>query len=242
MRSFNLIEYKQFLEKQLRCRAIYKDTDITDILLESLYQFTKAPSSYLKHLPQIVVSRKHRQMFDVSNKPRSVQINTWFLYQFAYKYCRVCEQVQHIEKHTKDSSKWDSLQPVCAVCSVKQNAEYRVNNPEYVKSYQQNNYDKIKQYKRAYRQSKLAVFAAYSAKRRAFKLKATPLWLTDKQKDEIAIFYTEAAKLTKSTGITYHVDHIVPLQGKHVCGLHVPWNLQVITATENVRKNNKHPT
>ena len=241
LNQFDLIKYRQFIVKQLLCRATYKKLDITDILLESLYQFSLAPSTYLKQLPQIVVSRKHRQMFNLVAKPSSAQTNDWLLYNFGYKYCNICKQALAIENYKKDVSKWDKLQPICVVCSSRQYAEYRVNNPEYSKTYQQNNYDKIKQYKREYRHANLAVFAAYSAKRRASKLKATPSWLTDKQKDEIAIFYTEAAKLTKSTGVIYHVDHIVPLQGKNVCGLHVPWNLQVITATENVRKNNKYP-
>lgn len=189
MKQFNLINYQQFIIKQLLCRAIYKKVDITDILLESLYQFNSAPSTYLAHVPQIVVSRKHRQMFNLEAKPTSVQTNDWFLYKFGYKHCNVCNEVQPTDIYKKDISKWDKLQPVCVKCSSIQHAEYRITNPEYSKNYQLNNYDKIKQYKKEYRQANLALFAYHSSKRRARKLKATPLWLTDFQKYEITLFY-----------------------------------------------------
>ena len=70
------------------------------------------------------------------------------------------------------------------------------------------------------------------AKRRAASKSATPKWLTDSDKDAIQKIYEYARSLG------YHVDHIVPLKNKQVCGLHVPWNLQVIPALDNIRKNN----
>lgn len=81
-----------------------------------------------------------------------------------------------------------------------------------------------------------AVIAAYAAKRRARKLHATPAWA-----DLVAIrsLYAQAAALTRRTGTKHHVDHIIPLQGKTVCGLHVEGNLQILTAAENLRKKNR---
>jgi hypothetical protein len=68
---------------------------------------------------------------------------------------------------------------------------------------------------------------------------ATPPWLTYAQKHEIRQLYQIAITMTKTTGERYVVDHIVPLISDKVCGLHVPWNLRVITQEENLKKSNK---
>lgn len=68
---------------------------------------------------------------------------------------------------------------------------------------------------------------------------ATPAWLTATQKKDIKQMYIDAMTTTKVTGVKYVVDHIVPLRGESVCGLHVPWNLQIMTRQENLKKSNK---
>ena len=82
-------------------------------------------------------------------------------------------------------------------------------------------------------------YAAKRAKERAAKTKATPKWLTKQQLDDIAEFYMIAKMFQLYTGETYHVDHIEPINGEDVCGLHVPWNLRVIHWKENLEKSNK---
>ena len=71
------------------------------------------------------------------------------------------------------------------------------------------------------------------------KLNATPKWLTDEQLTQIRDLYIMAKEMTKATGIEYVVDHIMPLQGETLSGLHVPWNLQIITDHQNTQKHNK---
>lgn len=68
---------------------------------------------------------------------------------------------------------------------------------------------------------------------------ATPPWVTQEQKRVMRNLYLQAQRLTKITGERYVVDHIVPLLSECVCGLHVPWNLRVITQEENLKKSNK---
>lgn len=58
-------------------------------------------------------------------------------------------------------------------------------------------------------------------------------------RDAIKAIYRKCAEITKATGIDHEVDHIVPLRGKNVCGLHIHQNLQILTREENARKSNK---
>lgn len=79
--------------------------------------------------------------------------------------------------------------------------------------------------------------AKSAGERRAARMMlATPEWADF---DKIQAIYEERDRLTQATGIPHHVDHIEPLAGRLVCGLHVHWNLRAIPATDNIKKGNK---
>jgi 5-methylcytosine-specific restriction endonuclease McrA len=99
--------------------------------------------------------------------------------------------------------------------------------------------------KRAYRKvwkehNELQVLADNKVRRRKHQ-QATPPWLDKKQKMQVRQLYQIAITMTQTTGEHYVVDHIYPLRSDIVCGLHVPWNLRVITQAENLRKSNTLP-
>ena len=71
------------------------------------------------------------------------------------------------------------------------------------------------------------------------KSKSCPKWLSKDQKDHIKAYYQLAALLETSGYQKFDVDHVIPLNGKDVCGLHVPWNLQILDRAENIKKSNK---
>lgn len=97
----------------------------------------------------------------------------------------------------------------------------------------------LREYRNAWKENnKVQVRADTKARRRKHR-NATPKWLSRKQKSEIRQLYQIAITMTQTTGEQYVVDHIVPLRGEEVCGLHVPWNLRVITQDENLKKSNK---
>lgn len=100
--------------------------------------------------------------------------------------------------------------------------------------------ESIRRYRERISKSQPEIFRIYSAKRRACILRATPDWLTREDHDRIAQFYRDAVLLEEETGEKHEVDHVVPLRGKIVCGLHVPWNLQVLPKMMHNRKDKRY--
>lgn len=155
-----------------------------------------------------------------------------------YQTCRKCRQLQNYawaknnkEKHNSSVLKWRKANPEKewaarnpekARESVKKAGKaWRERNPNYLHEHYLKNQTK---------------YVAARARRRASQKLATPSWLTTIHKAQIQEMYDIACAREMQTGIKHHVDHIVPISGKNVSGLHAPWNLQVITATENLIK------
>ena len=124
--------------------------------------------------------------------------------------------------------------------------EYRTNTNEKTKEINRIRYQDPKYKAKKSQQGKewfknnSGIAKAKRARRRASMSNSTPNWLTDIQKAQIAEFYEIATALETQTGIKHHVDHIVPLKANGISGLHVPWNLQILTANENLSKGNRY--
>ena len=112
-------------------------------------------------------------------------------------------------------------------------------NREYAKSYRESKKDKVYETKKRYVESKRPEVNSYVAMRKTEKLNRTPKWLSDFDKLKIKCIYSIASMLTRRNNEQWHVDHIIPLKGKLVSGLHVPSNLQVIRGKDNMAKLNK---
>jgi hypothetical protein len=151
-----------------------------------------------------------KECSSLSRKEKAKTNKKYLEYQKEYRFKNKDKIKEQCKRHnTKNKEK----------ISLKQK-EYRKNNP--------------KKYKQQYIKP---IGAAKRAKRRAQETQAT-LRLTQFDIDYIKHLYIQSKELEKLDGIKRHIDHIVPLRGKTVCGLHVPWNLQILTAEENLKKSN----
>jgi len=174
------------------------------------------------------------------------------------KKCTKCGEVKELEGFSKNCRNKDGLLNTCKICDAACKKVYYVANREkelaYAKTYYKANREKLSAKAKAWfqanpernaangkawRKANRDKDAAVSAKRRAAKLERTVPWA-----DLVSIqaIYSEAKRLTETTGVKHHVDHVIPLQGELVSGLHVESNLQVLTAQENCSKSNKFNT
>ena len=128
-------------------------------------------------------------------------------------------------------------------CKLQYDREYRQKNKDYIKKqkseYYYSNHEVRKAKIREWARNNKAHKYSLEVARRTKKIKATPNWLSEEHKEEIRLLYKVREFLSEYDGVEYHVDHIIPLRGNGVSGLHVPWNLQIITAKENIKKSNK---
>jgi N-glycosylase/DNA lyase len=158
------------------------------------------------------------------------------------KTCENCDERVLVQDFSKGSS-------VCKFCVRQRKAHkkrvkaaYRLSNRKLLakksSEWNRTNKDKYSNYQKQWAKENKGKVGALQAARRAKKLSATPSWLTKDQKQYIEDLYTFCKNLSGVVGKKYHVDHVVPLQNKSVCGLHVPWNLQVITEKNNLEKGN----
>lgn len=145
-----------------------------------------------------------------------------------HSWCKICKSAAGKEHYEKNK-----------VYIISRNSKYktkrmkheRKNRTEFWLKFQE---DESKRHKE-YRERNPGIGEALSAKRRAAEIQRTPSWANH---DSIDAIYIESKRLTKETGIPHHVDHIIPLQGKLVSGLHVETNLKPVPATENLSKSN----
>lgn len=125
--------------------------------------------------------------------------------------CVVCMRIDMRERSKRNAQKYRDNAKAWAGANPER-------KKEYLKKWNQDNYGKR---------------LAYNAERRASRIQAAPPWLTEDDYLTIDIIYDDAQKV----GMV--VDHIMPLNNPLVCGLHVPWNLQLLTSSANSAKSNK---
>lgn len=160
-----------------------------------------------------------------------------------YRVCTTCGQSLPLDAFHRQSGNKIGRVSTCKPCQALKAAAWYIKNKEAkaVKAaayYQANKAEAVLRSKR-YRASRPGWWARVASRRRVVVQQATPRWLTKEQHNEIERKYAHAKECQMLTGDDYHVDHVVPLQGKNVCGLHVPWNLEVLPSDLNDSKGNK---
>lgn len=147
--------------------------------------------------------------------------------------CKDCQSQLTAQKNNVPEENYEKQVRLCTGClKEKFGSEFRKS-----KNGRGGLHSQCKECYRYMRRENKGTVNANTARRRSFKKQAIPKWY---DKCKVDAIYEECTQVTKATGVEHHVDHIVPLQSKWVCGLHCEDNLRIITASENSHKLNSH--
>lgn len=158
------------------------------------------------------------------------------------KICKTCKLSRTFNLF-KVSKKTGKLLNPCLECRQERKRKDHRNNLERdnatKNAWAKRNPEKVRVSRENWKDANVGKVKADKSRRKERVAIATPKWLSPLQIEAINFYYMMADLRTKTSGVEYHVDHIVPLRGKNVCGLNVPWNLETIPAKENLENGNK---
>ena len=165
-----------------------------------------------------------------------------------HPWCRECRSAQgrkyysdHVEEHHARTVKWRAENPDRQrEINKKSHKNNKIKRNSYSRKYRTENEERMRELGRNWAKNNPDKCRDICAKRRAAKHSATPIWAsTEFEEFVMSEMYDLAVSRKKATGFDWHVDHIVPLKSKKVCGLHCVANLRVIPSLENHRKGNR---
>jgi len=161
--------------------------------------------------------------------------------------CKVCRSATSLKKYYENHEAGKARLKVAHAKRIANSpnfyaeryAKYKEQDLARAKLAYQANAEDRKAKQRLWSKTNRGIANALSKRYKLKKAKATPLWLTPEQIYNMQCTYKVAAQLSETSSQKWHVDHIVPIRGKDVCGLHVPWNLQLLPAKTNMQKGNR---
>lgn len=183
-----------------------------------------------------------------------------------YKTCNICHSSKTLDEFYNSKATKDGKTYKCKDCTKSYSSKYKKDNAEatkrYSKAYQKKHYqenreDRLlwqkeyrernlefrreydREHSKAYYEENKSRFIEKGARRRASSIQATPPWVDEIHKERLRSIYKTCRNVSRSSGKPHHVDHIVPLKGENICGLHVWWNLRIVPAEINLSKGNR---
>ena len=199
-----------YLTGKIRCNKCFEEFPATS---EHFYKNAKTQTGFFVTCKLCTKKR---------NSPEQYQKE--ILLKHGFKQCASCAQVKTLKKFYKNKAYFAGVDRICMDCNLKRQKNKREANYE----------EKIEK-ERDYRRRNPHIYNA----NKQDKARSFPKWLGEAERQAVRELYQEANLLSTLTGTPHEVDHIVPIKHEKVCGLHVAWNLQVVTRTANRRKSGR---